>query len=73
MEQSFYDWLMEQLDRRGPIGAFALAANEDEDFPRQASSRKVIRRYLTSIEAPPETFEAFDDAFNLYMEDERVH
>ncbi|MBI0474423.1 hypothetical protein D9601_03465 [Sphingomonas sp. MA1305] len=58
---AFGAWLLQQVDREGPVGELVAAAKADRRFPR-AGGPDDVRKHLNDMQASGEMFEAVDDA-----------
>jgi hypothetical protein len=58
---AFGTWVLQQVDREGPVGELVKAAKADRRFPRAGTPRDV-RKHLNEMQAAGEMFEAVDDA-----------
>lgn len=76
-KQTFYQFLMQQLDRDDPIGDLAADAKRASIVPKRSSSLSVWESHLWFKHACHEAMEALREAFSEYkvmsknMEDDK--
>ncbi|GAA0372306.1 YozE family protein [Alkalibacterium iburiense] len=72
MRRSFYQYLMTHRDphKKDALTAFANAAEKDGSFPKQSDKYEEISRYLELNGDYPESMTVFDEAFQLYKEND---
>ncbi|TZG24592.1 hypothetical protein [Sphingomonas montanisoli] len=64
--QPFASWLLQQQNKGGFIGSLAKGMKDARGFPRQGSVDDV-RKFLSTIRAEGDAFEALDDAENDWL------
>lgn len=69
-KSSFYAFLVDEYKKDdSPAGELTRAAMADKHFPRKSHGREFIRRYLEENDYEQEQIDAFDETFDLYMDE----
>ena len=66
---SFYNWVISLKDLKTPFGDFANDVHFDTNFPKKATSKDVILKYLNSLNASLDVLELFDLIYFAYSLD----
>ena len=69
-KDSFYQFLTDEFKKDdSPIGELTRAAMEDKHFPKRSHNREFIRGYLEEADYEQDQIDAFDEVFDLYMDE----
>ena len=66
---SFYNWVIPLKDLKTPFGDFANDVHFDANFPKKATSKDSILKYLNSLNASLDVLELFDLIYFAYSLD----
>lgn len=64
----FYQWLIGQEHRNGPMGNLAVEVKNDVEFPKWVASKDSVKEYLESCSAVSKSLEALDCAWQEFEE-----
>lgn len=69
-KSAFYPFLVDNYQKDdSPTGDLTRAVMEDKHFPRKSHNREYIRNYLEDNDYEQEQIDAFEEAFDLYLDE----